>query len=370
MPAESEHPLADERALSFLEIASVIRRREFYLNLLPYFLLLIPFIVTLNLLATKVDARLGLEPLFGEPVRTALFIVFTCAGVAVVWCSYAHLCLVGDGSPSPHLGGTRRLVRSGPYSAVRHPSVIGKLLGVIGAGAMFASPTFLAGMLPVLLAYSLTYNRFLQEAGCVKQFGDDYLRYRREVPFIIPSPRKVAKLLVQPGTRQWFATWVLLTVLFLQVFQLTWLTKSHPRSRYILVPLSFTSTGGVTLPAGNAVRGPAVMGPTITLEDIVRGILVMEEHPEKGLSLDADQRVIIARHLTEAARERQQMLAFLQEISQDDARARELASSMLDTLSESQKRYLREQAALPAHAPPSPPWAPLLRSLAAPPREK
>ena len=360
----SEVPQRGERVLSFSEIVLALGRRGFFLNLLPYFLVLIPFIVGLNLLAWRLDARLGLPPLLDTPARAVGFCVFTCAGVAIVWWSYAYLCVLGEGSPSPHLGGTQRLVRSGPYSVVRHPSVIGKLCGVIGAGCIFASPSFLLGMLPVLFSYSLLYNRFYQELWCVRQFGEDYLEYRRSVPFIIPSPRRLGGLVGIPANAQWLGAWALACVLMVQCWQLWWLTGRGLEPRYVYVPLGFRSTGGVTAPRERLADGPLVVGPTITIEDVVRGLLVMEEQPQRGLSLQPLQRQEIARLIDDAARARDEMLETARAADDETARQRETIDRMLGVLTEEQRRFLRDTPPSPAAGETSP-WNVLIRVLEA-----
>jgi hypothetical protein len=86
------------------------------------------------------------------------------------------------------------MVDTGPYTMVRHPSVLGKLLGVTGLGVAFGSTVFLAGFVPVLVAYSLVTNRWLQERFCDQRFGARYQAYRQVVPMLLPRPA---------GLRRW-----------------------------------------------------------------------------------------------------------------------------------------------------------------------
>lgn len=328
------------RDLSFAELAGAVARPGIYLNLLPY-LVLIPFVVGLNLLALRLDDRALLAP----EARAVLFVVFTSAGVAVLWWTYGHLGILGDGSPSPHLGGTRHLVTTGPYAVVRHPSVLAKLLGVLGTGFLFGSPLFLGVMLPLLLAASLAYNRTMQEAACVRQFGEEYLAYRRRVPFLVPRAGPLLTALRVQGTAEWFTAWLLLTVLLLQALQLWWLRAG--RERYVWVPLQLSAEGELQVPAEPLVDGPAVLGPTLTIEDVVRGLLVMEEHPEKGLALDPAQRRALAPLLEAAARERDEMLRLADQRRQAEAEQAALTARVLQSLTPDQRRAL--QSLTPEH---------------------
>lgn len=323
------------RDLSFADIARAPARPGIYLNLIPYVVLLIPLVVALNLQALRLDPRVVLDP----ATRAVLFVLFTSAGVAVLWWTYAHLGILGDGSPSPHLGGTRHLVTTGPYAVVRHPSVLAKLLGVLGTGFLFGSPLFLGVVLPLLLAGSLVYNRYVQEAACVRQFGEEYLAYRRRVPFLVPRLGPLVAVLRVRGTAEWFTAWLLLTVLLLQGLQLWWLASA--RERYVWVPLQLSAEGDLQVPADPLVDGPAVLGPTLTIEDVVRGLLVMDEHPEKGLALDPAQRRALAPLLEAAARERDEMLRLADERRQAEADQAAVTQRLLQSLTPEQRRALQ-----------------------------
>ena len=76
---------------------------------------------------------------------------------------------------------------TGPYSAMRHPSVLGKVLGVTGLGIAWGSSTFLFIFLPILLLYSYVSNRLIQERFCHERFGESYAQYCLKVPMFIPN---------------------------------------------------------------------------------------------------------------------------------------------------------------------------------------
>jgi protein-S-isoprenylcysteine O-methyltransferase Ste14 len=120
-----------------------------------------------------------------------LFTLFSLSGALIIWRAYSYLVIIGEGGPCPQLGGTKKLVTSGPYSIVRHPSVIGKLLGIIGLGCLSKSVFFTFVVIPVLFIWSVFYNRFIQERGCVEKFGEDYLKYRKITPMFIPGLKNI-----------------------------------------------------------------------------------------------------------------------------------------------------------------------------------
>ncbi len=136
-------------------------------------------------IGTQADARFGLPPL--PALLVPLGLAMIAAGGVWVWYVYGYLYLAGGGSPGTHVdGGPTTMVDTGPFTMVRHPSVLGKLTGVIGLGLVWGSPSFTFGFTPVLVAYSLVTNRYLQERFCDARFGARYALYRSRVPMLLP----------------------------------------------------------------------------------------------------------------------------------------------------------------------------------------
>jgi len=175
------------RNITYKEMLAVIFKREFYLDMVVFIFICIPAVLVILLISLKVDKVLGLLPFIPQPWNVVLFIIFSGSGVLTVWRAYTYLVFIGEGSPCPQLGGTNRLVTCGPYAIVRHPSVIGKLFGIIGLGCLFKATFFTFIVIPTFFAWSVFYNRFIQERGCIEKFGDAYLNYRKIVPMFIPK---------------------------------------------------------------------------------------------------------------------------------------------------------------------------------------
>lgn len=84
----------------------------------------------------------------------------------------------------------QKLVTGGAYGVVRHPVYLGALLIWSGLSLCFLSPAAAAiTALYVLPAY-LFYIRS-EEAMMLDSFGDQYSRYRREVPMLLPRRRRL-----------------------------------------------------------------------------------------------------------------------------------------------------------------------------------
>jgi protein-S-isoprenylcysteine O-methyltransferase Ste14 len=110
--------------------------------------------------------------------------------------TYEQLTREGKGSPSPTAGRTTVLVTTGIYAHSRNPSLFGKLLGVLAVGMVMNSFSFCFILIPALLVGSLVEKVWRQEPQLVEIFGEEYLRYQKDVPLFIPWK------LFLPGKRQ------------------------------------------------------------------------------------------------------------------------------------------------------------------------
>lgn len=175
---------------------AAIRRPELYRNFVIHLFVMFPGVVIMCLLGRWLDRTLGLPRLMEWPASLWPGLIAVFVGAISVWYVYGYLFLVGGGSPGTHVdGGPVRIVDTGPYTIIRHPSVPGKFLAAAGVGLAFGSPTFLFIFLPLFLIYSLLTNRFLQEPTCDKRFGAVYQRYREAVPMVLPRPSGIVRWL-------------------------------------------------------------------------------------------------------------------------------------------------------------------------------
>lgn len=179
------------RRITIMDMFQALFKKEFYLDMMVFVFVCIPTVLVVLFFSTALDKRFGFSPFINSPYNIALFVFFSTLGVIIVWRAYTYLVIIGEGGPCPQLGGTKKLVTCGPYSLVRHPSVIGKFFGIIGLGYLSGSCFFTFIVIPLLSIWSVLYNRFIQEKGCVEKFGKDYLEYRKKVPMFIPRLKRV-----------------------------------------------------------------------------------------------------------------------------------------------------------------------------------
>ena len=145
---------------------------------------IVTFAVALTLLFSPI-LRVGplawrLFPPSGTPAVAG--IVLTIAGI--LWAIWARFYLGGNWSAAVAIKDGHTLVRTGPYSLVRHPIYSGLLLAMFGTALALAE---LGGFLAVILAFAGWQAKArLEEYFLLAQFGETYRSYRQQVKAMIP----------------------------------------------------------------------------------------------------------------------------------------------------------------------------------------
>ena len=139
-------------------------------------------------LASKwLDARLALSSWPSWPLGFSSGLLLVITGLFLAgWSVWAQLKL-GRGGPLP-VAPTQRLVTTGPYALCRNPMVLGELLYLTGLGLLLASPSFLALTWLAFFPAVVAYLKLVEEKELEARFGEAYLAYKRQVPFLIPRP--------------------------------------------------------------------------------------------------------------------------------------------------------------------------------------
>jgi len=150
------------------------------------FLILLPLVVIR--VGPYLDSLLGLPSIqFGAVNYIAGGLLLVVGLFFGLWSNYVQLTR-GRGTPLPVLP-TQELLTQGPYRYCRNPMTFGTILAYLGLGVAAGT---IAGILLVLgfAACLVLYLKRMEEKELAERFGEAYLQYRREVPFIIPRPPK------------------------------------------------------------------------------------------------------------------------------------------------------------------------------------
>jgi protein-S-isoprenylcysteine O-methyltransferase Ste14 len=80
---------------------------------------------------------------------------------------------------------TRHLVVAGPYRYVRNPMITAVLAVLVGEAVLFGSLALLIWS-GAFVAINFVYFLVYEESGLERRFGEEYARYKRNVPRWIP----------------------------------------------------------------------------------------------------------------------------------------------------------------------------------------
>jgi protein-S-isoprenylcysteine O-methyltransferase Ste14 len=145
---------------------------------------LIPFGV-IGLLTAFLPAwadRHGIWPLDGAPIRWLGVLLFAAGTALRLW--PVHV-LGHRFSGLVAIQPDHRLVTTGLYGVIRHPSYLGLLIGTLGWGVAFntwVGVLLTVALLPPLVARMNAEERLLQD-----QFGTDYAAYRARTWRLLPG---------------------------------------------------------------------------------------------------------------------------------------------------------------------------------------
>lgn len=120
----------------------------------------------------------------GGAYLSAAGLVLLVAGTALRWAAIRALWRYFTVNVSISEG--QRVVRSGLYGVVRHPSYTGLLLRYLGFGLAFANWLSAALIFLPLLAATL-YRIRVEEAALGEHFGEEYAAYARDTKRLVPG---------------------------------------------------------------------------------------------------------------------------------------------------------------------------------------
>jgi protein-S-isoprenylcysteine O-methyltransferase Ste14 len=144
--------------------------------------------LALLLLGGQLDSWMGWPKLMLQPMNAVIGWLLSASGwMLAMWSIYVQFTL-GRGTPVPVMA-TQKLIVQPPYAYCRNPMALGAISLYLGVSLVAGSPG--AGVLWLLGAIALlAYIRLIEEKEMIARFGEEYLRYRRRVPFIIPRLRR------------------------------------------------------------------------------------------------------------------------------------------------------------------------------------
>ena len=117
------------------------------------------------------------------PVRV-VGVVLIAIGLPVLVHAFVRFVLEGAGTPAP-VAPTERLVVGGLYRYVRNPMYLAVTSVIVGQALLLGRPVLLVWAAAVLTA-CWSFVHWYEEPALERRFGEDYVRYRSEVPGWMP----------------------------------------------------------------------------------------------------------------------------------------------------------------------------------------
>ena len=106
------------------------------------------------------------------------------SGIVVLLHAFARFVIEGLGTPAP-VAPTERLVVGGLYRYVRNPMYLAVGATIVGQALLLGQPVLLLYALAFAVAVA-AFVHWYEEPTLLRQFGEQYERYRREVPGWLP----------------------------------------------------------------------------------------------------------------------------------------------------------------------------------------
>lgn len=133
--------------------------------------------------------------IFGpEVLRLTIAFLFLAIGLFFVFWSNAALFIIGKGGPADGFNvaispRSEKLVTSGPYGYTRNPMVFGAYMYYF-AVALFMNSVACLALLILFYGLTIPYLKLTEEKRLFKDFGNDFLYYKKQVSMIIPFPNR------------------------------------------------------------------------------------------------------------------------------------------------------------------------------------
>lgn len=146
-----------------------------------FFLVIMPALLVWT---SNIDNRLNIPRITFAPFN--LIIAVFLIGIGLTFGLWANLIefIEGEGTPVPMMP-TQKLIATGPFRYCRNPMAFGAISIYLGVVILIGSLSSFI-LLALLTSALFIYIKHIEEKELEMRFGQDYLEYKKRVPFIIP----------------------------------------------------------------------------------------------------------------------------------------------------------------------------------------
>jgi len=123
-----------------------------------------------------------------NPLRISIGVILIILGIYLALWATNTVYFMGKGLPL-FFYPPKYLVKSGPYSFIRHPLYIAFFIYISGLG-LILSPSMIYIVNPLFLIFIILYT-IREEKFLLKKFGSEYSDYKNSVPAVIPFKKRI-----------------------------------------------------------------------------------------------------------------------------------------------------------------------------------
>jgi protein-S-isoprenylcysteine O-methyltransferase Ste14 len=153
------------------------------------FVFLIPYL--LIVVFPGLDAKFGFPPLDLGAWNLILGIPMVIGGFYFAFRTVYSQFSRASGTPLPVMA-TQKLLVDGVYQYCRNPMVFGTLLAYLGIAIIAGSITSILAVL-IFGGLLLTYVKKVEERELEARFGQEYIDYKKQTPFLFPRISRILR---------------------------------------------------------------------------------------------------------------------------------------------------------------------------------
>ena len=224
-------------------------KRILFLNFLFFWILIPAFLIYLSIYLDAVIRIFLYRVRYIYPIG----VIFLILSFDYAYRTTYLLKYFGGGLPVSRSAPTK-LVTVGLFERVRHPMYLAFIFYLTGIAIFIQSYAFYLFVMPGFIFIMLLYARVSEEFVLKKRFKDKYLKYRAQVPFIIPKKR-VYEFNRAPGAVYWFVYFILRVFLFKNIYKIEFKGRENiPETGPLIFVAFHTNYFDPFLMAGGAKR--------------------------------------------------------------------------------------------------------------------
>lgn len=141
--------------------------------------------IILVILFPRMDKIIGIGSFYAGYGNIAIGVIAIILGGFLAFRTIIAQIKLASGTPFPMLP-TKKLLIIGPFKYCRNPMTLGTIFAYSGVAILVGSYTALLAVF-IFALMLLAYLKLIEEKELEMRFGEEYLEYKKNTPFILPT---------------------------------------------------------------------------------------------------------------------------------------------------------------------------------------